>query len=184
MEVLVDHALVVIAVARPLVGAIGIEAALFAVLAEFANRRCQTGRVVGAEVHRVVAPDLAETGNVIGDNGAARERSFKRFHSHGLVARGSGIDGRTAIKIAKLRLSLRSLQRHTQLVRGNLDVGSNRNARHTDRLIRSYDTNGERVLVLRQQVHLPAGIEQPSHRKNRVLLADIRIEKYRITTVV
>src|SRR5438477_10677377 len=110
MEVLVDHALVVIAFARPLVVAVGIEAALYAVLAEFANGRCQTGRVVGAEVHSVVAPDLAETGDIIGDNGAARERSFQRLHSHGLVARGRGIDGRTAIKIAQLRLRLRSLQ--------------------------------------------------------------------------
>src|SRR6201993_5138119 len=109
MEVLIDNTLEAIADARPLVGAIGIEAALFAVLAEFANLRCETGRVVGAEVHGVVPPDLAETGDIIGDNGAARERSFQRFHSHGLVARGSSIDGRTVIKIAQLRLRLRSL---------------------------------------------------------------------------
>src|SRR5882757_110684 len=63
LQVLVDHALVIVTIACALVGPVGVRSALFAILGKLADGGCQAGSIVRAEIDSIVAPDFAETGD-------------------------------------------------------------------------------------------------------------------------
>src|ERR1700680_1571659 len=107
-EVVVDHAFGGEAFAGAGVGAVGIGVAHGAVGVELAKSVSQTAGVVGAEVEGGVAPNFAEAGNVVGDDGAAGESSFKRRDAERFVACGGGVDGGAAVERAQLGFGLRA----------------------------------------------------------------------------
>src|SRR5579883_3226278 len=135
LQVVVNHPLLVIALARPMVGAVGVGAALLAIFTQFPNRIGYDGPIIGAEIDRILAPDFPEAGNVIGDEGAARKGGFQRFHAERLVARGGRVDRRPAVQRAQLGLGLGSLQRDTLGLGRDLHVGSYGKARRMHRRV-------------------------------------------------
>jgi len=78
LEIVIDHALGGETIAGASVGEVGIGAAHLTVGIETADGVGETVGIIGFEIESGVAPDLAEAGNIIGDDGAARERGFKR----------------------------------------------------------------------------------------------------------
>src|SRR5579863_8196628 len=92
IEVIVDHALGGEALAGASVGAIGVGVAEGAVGVELAKGFGETAGIVGPEVKGGVAPDFAEAGNIVGDDGATRESGVERGHAKRLVTRSGGID--------------------------------------------------------------------------------------------
>src|ERR1700674_1861698 len=99
-EIVIDHALGGETIAGASVGEVGISAAHLTVGIETADGVGETVGIIGFEIESGVAPDLAEAGNIIGDDGAARERGFKRRQSKWLIARCSGVNNGAAIQCA------------------------------------------------------------------------------------
>src|ERR1700730_19386472 len=99
-EIVIDHALGGETIAGASVGEVGISAAHLTVGIETADGVGETVGIVGFEIEGGVPPDLAEAGNIIGDDGAARERSFKRRQSKWLIARCGGVNNGAAIQCA------------------------------------------------------------------------------------
>src|SRR4051812_20998309 len=77
LQALIDHALRGEALAGAGVGEFRIGAAHGAILVQQANVFGEALGVVGAEVESGVSPDLAEAGNIVGDDRAAGERGFE-----------------------------------------------------------------------------------------------------------
>src|SRR4029077_11667263 len=100
LEIVVDHALGGETIAGASVGEVGIGAAHLTVGIETANGVGETVGIIGFEIESGVAPDLAEAGNIIGDDGTARERGFKRRQSEWLIARRGGVNNGAAIQCA------------------------------------------------------------------------------------
>ncbi len=54
--------------------------------------RCSDSRVIAAEIERRIAPDFTEARNIVGHNGAARQRRLQRRKAKWLVLRGRNVD--------------------------------------------------------------------------------------------
>src|SRR5579863_5972305 len=110
-------------------------------LMQSSNHIRQASRVIGLKIDRRIAPNLSEAGDVIGDNGASGESSFKRRHTKSLISRGRRVDRGAAVQRAKLRLRLRPSYRHGDLVDGKFHVGADRNLAIGNLCLRSHDAN-------------------------------------------
>src|SRR5437879_13097758 len=77
LEIVIDHALGSETIAGASVGEVGISAAHLTVGIETPDGVGETVGIIGFERESGVAPDLAEAGNIIGDDGAARDRAVK-----------------------------------------------------------------------------------------------------------
>src|ERR1700739_1094817 len=80
LQILIDHALVVVAVPRALICPVGVGPALLPIFGKIADGCCQARGVVRPEVHCVLTPDLAITRDVVSHNRAAGERGLQWFH--------------------------------------------------------------------------------------------------------
>src|SRR5690348_961739 len=103
-HVVVDHALGRVTLPGTVISKIGVGQAQFAVLVQLFDLARQVQRVVVAEVDRRLAPDLAKTGDVVGDDGATGKRSFQWRQPEGFVARGRGVDRGAAEELRHLAL--------------------------------------------------------------------------------
>src|ERR1700677_3179603 len=141
------------------VGAIGVGLAQRAIGIELAEDGSEAVCVIGTEVKGGVAPDFTEAGDIVGNDGTARECGIKRGHAKRLVARGGGVDRGAAIEGAKLSVGLRATDGDGGLQCGNFNVGTNGDARNWYGLFRAHDADGKGMGMLGEQEDLFAGID-------------------------
>src|SRR5271156_1072442 len=151
IDVAIDHAIGGETLAGAGEGAVGVGLAHRTVGIELAQHSGQAVGVVRAEVDCGIAPDFAEAGYVIGDDGAAGESGVERGHAQRLVARGGNVDGGAAVERTELGFGLRAADGDVGVRDGDLYVGADRNARNRNGLFRTHDTHGKRMTVLSQE---------------------------------
>jgi len=93
------------------------------------------------KVQSGIAPDFAEAGNIVGDNGATGKSGIERSHAKRLIAGSGGIDGGAAVKRAQLSFSLRSTDRDATLIGRDFHVGADRNAWQRHGLLGTHDAH-------------------------------------------
>lgn len=182
IEILIDHAVSGEAFAGPGEGTIGIGLAQGMVGVELAKDGCETVRVVGTEVEGGITPKLAEAGDIVGDDGAARKGGVERRHAERLVARSCGVDCGAAVECAKLRVGLRTTDRDSGVGCGDFYVGADRNAGGGNGLIGADDADRKRVRVLGEKKNLFACIDKAADGEHGVVLAHVGIEEDRVAS--
>src|SRR5579864_3593905 len=95
LQTVIDHALRGEAIARAIVSKFGISPPHGPIFTEQADALSKAFRIVGAEVKRGIAPDLAEAGNIVSNDGTAGECCLEGRHSQRLIS-GSGRKNRSA----------------------------------------------------------------------------------------
>src|ERR1700732_5230164 len=142
LEIVIDHALGGETIAGASVGEVGISATHLTVGIETADGVGETVGIIGFEIESAVAPDLAEAGNIIGDDGAARERGFKRRQSQWLIARRGGVNHGAAIQCTQLRFGLWTADGYGALIGGGyFHISAYRNARHRNGLLGTHNAH-------------------------------------------